>query len=101
KSSREDRREVQYLTVDQAIRLRRLIERTNRRIPGERTPSRDLEELVDVLLGTGCRIGEALAIRLVDLNELIGPLPTAHICGTVIEPRAGFVRNLHRQTMTK
>lgn len=101
KSSREDRHEVQYLTIEQAILLRRQVARINRRVPGERMPSRDLEELIDVLLGTGCRVGEGLAIRPIDLADLDGERPTVHICGTIVEPRGGFVDHLHRQSMTK
>jgi hypothetical protein len=38
-------------------------------------PNRDLEEFVDLLLGTGMREGEGLAIRLIDLTGL-PPIPT-------------------------
>lgn len=45
-------------------------------------PDPFLLDLVAVLAGTGCRIGDALALRWSDL-ELQGPVPTASICGTI------------------
>ena len=72
---------------------------TGKRLGGRR-PNRDLADVTDFILGTGARINEALAIRLVDL-ALDEPLPTAHICGTLIEPRRGFTDALHRQSETK
>lgn len=100
-SSRQPNPEVKFLTVDQARQLRKRVNRSNMRIPERRMPNHDLEEFIDLLLGTGCREGEALAIRPVDLHDLEGPVPTVHICGTVIEPRKGFVEHLHRQNRTK
>lgn len=100
-SSRQPNPEVKYLTVDQARRLRERVHRTAMRVPGRRMPNRDLEDLIDLLLGTGCREGEALAIRPMDLTDLEGPTPTLHICGTVIEPRKGYINRLHRQSRTK
>lgn len=61
----------------------------------------DLENLVDVRLGTGCREGEALAIRPRDLIDLEGPVPMLRVSGTLVEPRKGFVDELHRQDTTK
>jgi integrase len=100
-SARESRREVEFLTVPQANYLRWCVQRSTSRVAGERMANYDLEELVDVLLGTGCRLGEALAIRPRDLIDISGPLPTLHVCGTLIEPRKGFVDSLHRQDTTK
>lgn len=100
-SSRQSNPEVKYLTVEQARRLRARVHRRALRIPDRRMPNHDLEEFVDLLLGTGCREGEALAIRPVDLTDLHGPTPTVHICGTVIEPRKGYIDQLHRQNRTK
>src|SRR3954454_5834791 len=82
------------------------------RLQGRRMPNRDLEEFVDLLLGTGMREGEGLAIRPVDLSglDLSGfdrsddtrdRLPVLHVRGTLIEPRKGFVDKLHRQDTTK
>lgn len=46
----------------------------------------DLPEIVDVMLGTGARIGEILAIREVDLALGADP-PTVAITGTIVENR--------------
>jgi integrase len=100
-SARQPNPEVRYLTVEQAQHLRRRVRRSSMRVPDRRMPNPDLEEFVDLLLGTGCREGEGLAIRPVDLADLDGPTPTLHICGTVIEPRKGYVHELHRQNRTK
>jgi integrase len=100
-SARESRREVEFLTVPQASYLRWCVQRSTSRVAGERMANYDLEELVDVLLGTGCRLGEALAIRPRDLVDLGGPFPLLHVCGTLVEPRKGFVDTLHRQDTTK
>lgn len=48
--------------------------------PGPR--NHDMIDLVDFLLGTGCRIGEALAVRWQDL-DLEAERPTVRICGTI------------------
>lgn len=100
-SAREPRTEVEYLTVEQALHLRHRIRRQSVRVEGRRMPNLDLEEFVDLLLGTGCREGEGLAIRPIDLTGLDGPTPILHVCGTLIEPRKGYVAKLHRQDTTK
>ena len=100
-SAREPRAEVRFLTVDQALHLRFRARRASVRVRDRRMPNHDLEEFVDLLLGTGCREGEGLAIRPMDLTGLGGPTPILHVCGTLIEPRMGFVEKLHRQDATK
>lgn len=100
-SARESRREVKFLTVPQSNYLRWCVQRSASRVEGQRMANYDLEELVDVLLGTGCRLGEALAIRPRDLVDVNGPSPLLHVCGTLVEPRKGFVDTLHRQDTTK
>ena len=100
-SAREQRAEVQHLTVAQAIRLRQRVRRDTMRVPDRRKPNPDLEEFVDLLLGTGCREGEGLAIRPVDLIDLDSDRPLLRVCGTVIEPRSTYVERLHRQDTTK
>lgn len=100
-TARESRKDVEFLTVAQANHLRLQVSRTAMQIEGRRMPNRDLEEFVDLLLGTGCREGEGLAIRPVDLIDLDGPTPMLHVCGTLIEPRKGYVDKLHRQDRTK
>lgn len=93
--------DIHFLTIRQAIHLREHVQRVQTRIEGRRMENRDLEDFVDLLLGTGCREGEALAIRPCDLEGLDSSLPVLHVCGTVIEPRRGFVPHLHRQDATK
>ena len=119
-SAREPKTEVEYLTVPHALHLRSRVRREAMRVDGRRMPNRDLEEFVDLLLGTGMREGEGLAIRPIDLSGLpTGPdhpgaercevsgeaieetLPVLHVCGTLVEPRKGYVDKLHRQDMTK
>ena len=100
-SSRDRRAEVRFLTVEQALHLRRCVSRAAVRIDGRRMPGVDLEEIVDFLLGTGCREGEALAVRPVDLLDLDSDCPKVRICGTLVEPRRGYIDALHRQPATK
>ena len=136
-SAREPKTEVEYLTVPHARHLRSRVRREAMRVDGRRMPNRDLEEFVDLLLGTGMREGEGLAIRPIDLTglptdpdhpgpdhpsterrEVVGEvhgkaigealgeaveetLPVLHVCGTLVEPRKGYVDKLHRQDMTK
>ncbi len=69
-----------------------------------RTP--DLHDVVLVLLGTGMRIGEALALEWADL-DLHADIPYVRVAATLVEPRRDaasgqvFVAGLHRQPMTK
>jgi integrase len=56
-------------------------------LPGPR-PTNALADVVDVLLGTGARIGEVLAIRLEDV-DLSGDVWRIAITGTLVEPRRG------------
>lgn len=100
-SARQPTKEVEYLTVEQVRHLRSIVRRTSMRTGDGRMPNLDLEEFVDLLLGTGCREGEGLAIRPMDLTDLDGDLPVLHVCGTLIEPRKGYVHQLHRQHSTK
>lgn len=51
-------------------------------------PSSVLADIVDVLLGTGVRIGEVLAIRFEDI-DLSGGVGKIAITGTLVEPRHG------------
>lgn len=93
-------KEVHALTVDQARALRVLVDPAARRQPGKRGPNRDLADLVAVHLGTGCRIGEVLALTW-DRLDLTAPAPTVLIDGTIVEPKRGYVPTLHRQDATK
>ena len=100
-TSRGTAREVQYLTPVQARHLQICVRRESVRVPGRRMPNRDLQDFVTLLLGTGCREGEGLAIRLIDLLDFDTDTPKLHVRGTLIEPRTGFVDRLHRQDTTK
>lgn len=127
-SVRDPKAEVEYLTVPQAHHLRTRVRREAMRVEGRRMPNPDLEEFVDLLLGTGMREGEGLSIRPIDLTGInpgsLGDLadvpglaeisavithsapgeeglPSLHIRGTLIEPRRGYVDKLHRQDTTK
>ena len=108
------RRAVQALTVEQARDLLGLtrchrdgVARDARGLlmGGTRRTS-DLHDVVLVLLGTGMRIGEALALRWTDV-DLDADIPCIRVAATMVEPRRDattgqvFVAELHRQPMTK
>jgi integrase len=92
--------EVEALDLTSVATLRHAVLPETRRRPGLRGPNRDLCEVVDLGLGTGCRIGESLALQWKHL-DLDGETPTALVNGTLVEPRKGFVDALHRQEHTK
>lgn len=108
------RRVVQALTVEEARELLRLTASHQSSVARDeaghlsggtrRTP--DLHDVVLLLLGTGMRIGEALALRWIDL-DLDADIPCVRVAGTMVEPRRDaatgqvFVAGLHRQPMTK
>ena len=68
--------------------------------------SSDLHDVVLLLLGTGMRIGEALALEWADV-DLDADIPCVRVAATLVEPRRDatseqvFVAGLHRQPMTK
>ena len=68
--------------------------------------SPDLHDVVLLLLGTGMRIGESLALQWADV-DLDATVPCVHVAATMVEPRRDaatgqvFVAGLHRQPMTK
>lgn len=49
-------------------------------------PDGQLEALIDVMVGTSARIGEALAIRRCDVDVTSSP-PTVRIAGTIVTPK--------------
>ncbi len=53
-------------------------------LPGP-PPDGQLEQLIEVMLGTSARIGEVLAIRKCDV-DVTGFLATVRICGTIVSP---------------
>jgi integrase len=108
------RRAVQALSVEQA---RILLELTRSHQDGVARDERglllggarrtsELHDVVFLLLGTGMRIGEALALRWADL-DLDADVPCVRVDATMVEPRRDaatgqvFVAGLHRQPMTK
>ncbi len=60
-------------------------------------PDGQLEQIIEVMLGTSARIGEVLAIRKCDIDVTISPA-TVRICGTIVSP-AG--KPTHRQPHPK
>lgn len=75
------------LTVTQVEAIRQAV-RTWRRgggLSGPK-PDRQLEAIIEVMLGTSARIGEVLAIRKCDVDVTCSP-PTVRICGTVVSPK--------------
>ena len=97
--AREDH-EVEALELEGVQLLRHLVLPETQGTPGRRKPNRDLCEYVDVALGTGARISEILALTWMHL-DLDSELPTMIISGTLVEPRKGYVKDLHRQESTK
>jgi integrase len=70
-----------------------------RRGPGLPGPPPDgqLEQIIEVMLGTSARIGEVLAIRKCDVDVTVSPA-RVRICGTIVSP-AG--KPTHRQQQPK
>ena len=108
------RRAVHALSVEQARDLLRLTESHQIGVArddagllqGGAKRSPDLHDVVLLLLGTGMRIGEALALEWTDL-DLHADIPYVRVGATLVEPRRDaasgqvFVAGLHRQPMTK
>ncbi|MGB2934631.1 MAG: tyrosine-type recombinase/integrase [Nostocoides sp.] len=86
------------LTTTQVDAIRAAV-RGWRRGPGVPGPPPDgqLEQIIEVMLGTSARIGEVLAIRKCDVDAASSP-PTVRICGTIVSP-AG--KPTHRQAHPK
>ena len=108
------RRAVKALSVEQARDLLRLTRSHQDGVArdeaglllGGAPRSSDLHDVVLLLLGTGMRIGEALALEWTDL-DLHADIPCVRVAATLVEPRRDaasgqvFVAGLHRQPMTK
>ena len=73
------------LSLPEITRLRRHVAqyRTGPGVHGPK-PNNDIPDLVDVMLSTGARIGEALALRWCDIDLDSAP-PTLTISGTIVE----------------
>lgn len=84
------KKEVRALDLEQVQELRRLVSG----LQATPTYSGYLPDLVDVLLGTGCRWGEGAGIRWQDVDLEAG---TVTICGTLVQKAAGrLIRRLMR-----
>ncbi|MDG4750865.1 tyrosine-type recombinase/integrase [Micromonospora sp. WMMD718] len=91
---RKPRRTVVVLSPEQLQAVRTAIREWQRPIPGKPGPrhSGDLADVVDLMLATGARIGEILALRWEDL-DLAAERPTLTICGTLVFIKSqGFFR---------
>ena len=75
------------LTPEQvnAIRIAVRFWETGLSISGPR-PDGQLSAIIEVMLGTSARIGEALALRRLDV-DVTGPRPSVSISGTIATPR--------------
>ncbi|WP_207559521.1 MULTISPECIES: tyrosine-type recombinase/integrase [unclassified Nocardioides] len=88
------------LTDTQVERIRAAA-RSWRRGPGFAGPPPDgqLEQIIEVMLGTSARIGEVLAIRKCDVDATRDPA-TVRICGTIVSPAGKPTqRQSHPKTM--
>lgn len=87
------------LTAKQVTAIR-LAARNHRMEAGRKgpRPDRQVSDVIEIMLGTATRIGEALALRKCDVDMKIDP-PTVHITGTlVVRKGAGVTRQEHPKT---
>jgi integrase len=93
------RRDVEALTATDLHEVRKAIREWQTPTAGKPGPrhSDDLADIVDLLLATGARISEVLAVRWDDLN-LSATRPTLTISGTLVYVKR---RGLFRQPWTK
>jgi integrase len=89
------------LTIDQVDAIRAAV-RGWRRGPGVPGPPPDgqLEQIIEVMLGTSARIGEVLAIRKCDVDVTVTPAKV-RICGTIISPAGKPTYRQHRPKTQK
>lgn len=91
---RKPRRKVVALTDEHLQAVRTAIRDWQRPVAGKPGPRHtgDLADIVDLMLATGARIGEILALRWEDL-DLAAERPTLTVCGTVVYVKGkGFFR---------
>jgi integrase len=91
---RKPRKKVVALEPEQLDDVRSAIRKWQQPIPGRSgpRPTNDLADIVDLMLATGARIGEILALRWEDL-DLAVEHPVLTICGTIIYIKGkGFFR---------
>lgn len=96
---RKPRREVTALTHEHLQTVRTAIRDWQQPRPSKPGPrhTSDLADIVDLMLATGARIGEILALRWADL-DLAALHPTLTICGTIVYVKG---RGFFRQDWTK
>jgi integrase len=79
---RGQKKDVQALSVEDLNAVRSAVDAwMTKKRPGPK-PNQDMPDIVDLLLATGCRIGEVLAIRWTDIDLSATP-PTVSISGTI------------------
>lgn len=79
---RGQKNDVQALSLQDLQTVRSAVESwMNKKRPGPK-PTTDMPDIIDLLLGTGCRIGEVLALRWKDIDLSATP-KTATISGTI------------------
>ncbi|QSB17551.1 site-specific integrase [Natronosporangium hydrolyticum] len=91
---RKRRRKVVTLTEEHLQAVRTAIRDWQQPEPGKPGPRHtgDLADIIDLMLATGARIGEILALRWEDL-DLGADRPTLTICGTIVYVKGkGFFR---------
>jgi integrase len=89
------------LTIEQVEDIRRAVRgwRRGSGLPGP-PPDGQLEQIIEVMLGTSARIGEVLAIRKCDVDVTKSPA-TVRLCGTIVSPAGKPThRQSHPKTMT-
>lgn len=94
-----DPREVRAMTIEEVAQLRESVgiwSGANRMGPPR---GDDLVELLEVLIGTGVRIGEALALRWQD-TALDSDVPTVLVAGTVVMVEGKTFRQDHPKTVS-
>lgn len=86
------------LTPQQVDEIRRAVRgwRRGSGLPGP-PPDGQLEQIIEVMLGTSARIGEVLAIRKCDVDVTRSPA-TVRLCGTIVSPTG---KPTHRQPHPK
>ena len=84
------------LTPEQigAIRAAAASWRTQPSLPGPK-PDGQVPDIIEVLLGTGMRTGEVLALRPCDLEDSTQGM-IAHVTGTVVQPKGRGAVRQHR-----
>lgn len=97
-TTRETKERVQALTIDEVTALRQALKKMARRRGREGPdPLTELLDVVDLMLGTGMRIGEVLALRWSDVD--FGEHPRLTVSGTLVPIKEnGLIRQPHTKT---